>query len=127
MHCRFIDTGFNDAFTNMAIDEALLQQCQIPILRVYQWKPSSVSIGQNQDLIKEINIEKAKHLIACLGSDSDNILLILTVKELNPGIKISARANKESVIKKLKHAGASYVVVPSSIGGEELAKAAGRG
>lgn len=61
MHCRFIDTGFNDAYTNMAIDEALLQYCQVPILRVYGWKPGAVSIGYNQNIEKEINIDYCKN------------------------------------------------------------------
>jgi lipoyl(octanoyl) transferase len=56
MKCRFIDTGFNDAFTNMAIDEALLSECKIPTLRVYSWIPKSVSVGYNQDINKEVNL-----------------------------------------------------------------------
>ncbi|MBI2651033.1 lipoate--protein ligase family protein [Candidatus Woesearchaeota archaeon] len=57
MQCRFIDTGFNDAFKNMAIDEALLSYCKIPILRVYGWKPAAISVGYSQDIEKEINLE----------------------------------------------------------------------
>ena len=60
MKCRFIDTGFNDAFTNMAIDEALLINSNIPILRVYGWNPKAVSIGYNQNVQKEINIDYCK-------------------------------------------------------------------
>ena len=60
MKCRFIDTGFNDAFTNMAIDETILQHCQIPTLRVYSWSPKAVSIGYNQNIIKEINLDYCK-------------------------------------------------------------------
>jgi lipoyl(octanoyl) transferase len=60
MKCRFIDTGFNDAFTNMAIDEALLSECKIPTLRVYSWFPKSVSVGYNQDINKEINVDYCK-------------------------------------------------------------------
>ena len=60
MKCRFIDTGFNDAYTNMAIDEAILHYCKIPTLRVYGWKQATISIGYNQDLEKEINMEYCK-------------------------------------------------------------------
>ena len=45
----FIDTGFNNAFINMAIDEVLLSSI-VPVLRLYQWKPCAVSIGRYQDL-----------------------------------------------------------------------------
>jgi|TARA_Y100000310_G_scaffold284075_1_gene306570 lipoate-protein ligase A len=60
MKCRFIDTGVYDAYANMAIDEAILHYCKIPVLRVYGWKPAGVSIGYNQDLHKEINIDYCK-------------------------------------------------------------------
>ena len=60
MQCRFIDTGFNNAFTNMAIDEAILRYCQIPTLRVYGWNPAAISIGYNQDIENEINVGYCK-------------------------------------------------------------------
>ena len=60
MQCRFIDSGFNDAFTNMAIDEALLINSEIPILRVYGQEPKAVSVGYNQNIQKEINLDYCK-------------------------------------------------------------------
>jgi len=57
MQCRFIDTGFRNAFENMAIDEAILQYCKLPTLRVYGWKPAAISVGYNQDIEKEINLD----------------------------------------------------------------------
>ena len=60
MQCRFIDTGFNDAYTNMAIEEALLVNSKTSILRVYSWNPKAVSIGYNQNIMKEINIDYCK-------------------------------------------------------------------
>ena len=58
MQCRFINSGYNDAYTNMAIDEAILTYCKIPTLRVYQWRPAAISVGYSQNANKEINIEK---------------------------------------------------------------------
>ncbi len=60
MQCRFIDTGFRNAFENMAIDEAILRCCKMPTLRVYGWKPAAISIGYNQDAEKEINLDYCK-------------------------------------------------------------------
>ena len=60
MQCRFIDTGFRNAFENMAIDEAILHYCKLPTLRIYGWKPAAVSIGYNQDIEREINVEYCK-------------------------------------------------------------------
>lgn len=72
--------------------------------------------------LKRVNIQGAKFLIACLDNDGDNILLTLTAKEMNPKIRVGARANEEVIVKKLYHAGAEYVVLPEVVGGVQLAK-----
>lgn len=50
MKWRLIDTGYNNAFYNMAIDEALMNLSKIPVLRFYTWKPSAVSLGYFQSI-----------------------------------------------------------------------------
>lgn len=48
---HWLDTGAHDAAMNMAIDDALLhsvEQRGAPLLRVYGWKRSSISIGYFQ-------------------------------------------------------------------------------
>lgn len=53
MEWRFIDSGFADGATNMAIDDALLDSVRLgdapPCLRVYRWAPPAVSLGRNQE------------------------------------------------------------------------------
>jgi len=66
--------------------------------------------------------QDAAWLLACLGDDGDNILLVLSAKEVNPTIKIAARANHERIVDKLKHAGASQVILPEMLGGVKLAE-----
>ena len=61
MKFRLIDSGYNDPFLNMAIDEALLTS-KLPVLRFYRWKPATVSIGYFQSMKNEINLEKCKKL-----------------------------------------------------------------
>lgn len=60
---RFINTGLQDAFVNMAIDEVLSQisvsRDKKPVLRVYGWKPYAISLGYNQDE-NELDLEKCK-------------------------------------------------------------------
>ncbi len=50
---RIIDTGAADAFTNMALDEALLRSYSLhsspPTFRVYGWKSAALSLGYSQD------------------------------------------------------------------------------
>ena len=55
---RLIDTGYNNAFMNMAIDEALISSPS-PVLRFYGWKPAGLSLGYFQD-ISQINTQFAK-------------------------------------------------------------------
>ena len=58
---RFIDLEVNDAFTNMAIDEAILLSLKegkvSPTLRLYRWQPSAVSIGTFQGMKEEVDIQ----------------------------------------------------------------------
>lgn len=59
---RFIQTGFDDLYTNMAIDEAMLiEHCKgatPPTLRIYRWKPPAISIGYFQEPKQELNINR---------------------------------------------------------------------
>lgn len=61
---NFINTGSQDPFYNMAMDEALLNfvsRGEInPVIRFYTWNPATLSIGYFQRLQKEIDIEKVK-------------------------------------------------------------------
>ena len=49
---RLLDTGPADGFTNMAVDEALLESLAAeqgpPTLRFYSWSPPALSLGYGQ-------------------------------------------------------------------------------
>jgi lipoyl(octanoyl) transferase len=61
---RLLETGDNDCFSNMAIDEALLQDftacCSIPVLRIYRWNPAALSIGFSQNPIQDLDLSACK-------------------------------------------------------------------
>ncbi|MBE0512163.1 lipoate--protein ligase family protein [Candidatus Bathyarchaeota archaeon] len=61
---RLLKLEVGDAFTNMAIDEAILTARiagKVPsTLRFYRWKPSAVSIGRFQDLFNEVQVENCR-------------------------------------------------------------------
>jgi lipoate-protein ligase A len=61
---RLLKLEVGDAFTNMAIDEAILTARiagKVPnTLRFYRWKPSAVSIGRFQDLFNEVHVENCR-------------------------------------------------------------------
>jgi len=67
-------------------------------------------------------IKKAKSLVIALPSDADNVFITLTSRNLNPDLKIIARAAFQSTEQKLRQAGANRVVMPASIGAQRMAR-----
>jgi lipoate-protein ligase A len=63
---RLIPLETHNAFMNMAIDEAILQSRMnnlVPnTIRLYQWKPSAVSIGKNQNPNETLYVENCRKL-----------------------------------------------------------------
>jgi lipoyl(octanoyl) transferase len=57
---RLLDTGPADGFTNMAVDEALLEtyaaHAGSPTLRFYTWSPPALSLGYGQPLTSDIDL-----------------------------------------------------------------------
>jgi voltage-gated potassium channel len=68
-------------------------------------------------------IERAKALIAALGTDADNVLLVLLSKSLNPDLYVVARASQNASKKPLYKAGADVVVSPFDVGARRMAHA----
>ena len=60
---RVLETGYNNAALNMAIDEALIEYIgDLPILRIYGWRPAAVSIGYFQSIKEEVDLEKCSKI-----------------------------------------------------------------
>src|SRR3989344_81854 len=62
---RLLETDYHPAAWNMALDEAMLHIAAenknwTPSLRLYQWKPSAVSIGYFQSLEEEVDLNACK-------------------------------------------------------------------
>jgi voltage-gated potassium channel len=75
----------------------------------------------SDDVLLAAGIKRAKTIITTLPKDADNVFVTLTARELNPNLKIVARASEESSVSKLKRAGAHHVVMPDAIGGHHMA------
>lgn len=96
-----------------SVEEELLQE-NVPHL---------VADATSEDTLQDAGIETARGLVAALDDDAQNVLTVLTARELNPRLLIIARAGAENIESKLLRAGADRVVTPSSIGGHRLALA----
>jgi voltage-gated potassium channel len=66
-------------------------------------------------------IDRARVLATVLSSDTSNVFVALTARELNPLIQIIARAEAASTEKKLIRSGANKVVLPAVIGATKMA------
>jgi voltage-gated potassium channel len=76
-----------------------------------------------EEILREARVEHARGLAACLPDDADNVYVVLTARDINPGLRIVARAAEEQAESKLLRAGASHVVAPTIIGGHRMALA----
>ena len=74
-----------------------------------------------EKILLDAGIKKAKGLLALLGSDPENVFLVLTARELNPMLRIIARANDPNVENKLQKAGADHVISPFVTAGTQIA------
>ncbi len=75
-----------------------------------------VGDASDEELLQKAGIGKARAMVAALATDTANVFLVLTARQLNPDIYILARASSPEVQKKLIVAGANRVESPYDIG-----------
>ena len=81
-----------------------------------------VNGNANEDeVLQSAGIERAECLISALPSDSDNVFVVLSARQMNQTARIISRASNESSYSKLKFAGANNVILPDKIGGDHMA------
>jgi len=98
---RFLDLKVNDAYTNMAVEEAITKargEGRSPdTLRFYMWKPSAVTLGYFQSVEDEVNLEALNHFGfylnrrisgggAVLNSEKGEITYSVVLKEDDPRV-----------------------------------------
>ena len=76
-----------------------------------------------EENLHKAGVERASNLIATLGTDADNVLLVLLAKGLNPDLYVVARASQNASKKPLDTAGADVVVSPFDVGARRMAHA----
>ncbi|RLB81998.1 MAG: potassium channel protein [Deltaproteobacteria bacterium] len=67
-------------------------------------------------------VERARGLVAALKTDSDNVYVTLSARQLNPDLFIMARAGEEHSERKLLAAGANKVLCPYRMGAHRMAQ-----
>jgi voltage-gated potassium channel len=80
--------------------------------------------ASREDVLKRAGIERARGLIAAVGTDAENVYAVLSARVLRPDLYIVGRAEGEDSTRKLKHAGADRVISPYQIGAQQMAQTA---
>jgi len=114
-------SGFGDVGKSAYRElSALGIECVVIDRKAY---PVTIVVGsaEDEETLREARIGEADFCIVALNDDSRNILSTLMARNLNPNIRILARANEASSAVKLSRAGADYVALLPSIGGQIIA------
>ncbi len=78
----------------------------------------------NPDILRRANVQNAKNIVLGMDEDSEVLLAIHVIRDINPWINIVAKINNHEHIKIAESAGADHVVSPPSIGGRLLSMVA---
>lgn len=79
-----------------------------------------VGDATDDDVMSTVNLANAKGLVAALSSDKDNLYLVVSGRQGNPGLRIVARCAELSHVEKIRRSGADAVVSPNFIGGMRM-------
>lgn len=106
-----------------AVDLVVIEKDKdiIPIMVENKIFYISGDAGDETNLIKA-GIRHAKGLIAVLATDTDNVFLVLTARQLNPDLYIMANASRNESKPKLLAAGANRVELPYDMGAVSMAQ-----
>jgi voltage-gated potassium channel len=75
----------------------------------------------HNEVLERAGARRAAGLVASVAQDSDNLVIVLSSRQMNPSLLITARANEAEAEEKLVMAGADRVVAPPKVGGHRLA------
>jgi len=84
--------------------------------------PVVLGSASSEEILKRAHIESALGLVAAVGTDAENLYIILTARGFRSDLKIIARASEEEAIPKMLRAGASQVLSPYHFVGNRIAQ-----
>lgn len=85
--------------------------------------PVVVGDATLEEALRQVGVDRARGLAACLPDDADNVYVVLIARDLNANLHIVARAVEEQAEPKLIKAGANRVVAPTITGSHRMAQA----
>jgi voltage-gated potassium channel len=85
--------------------------------------PCVIGNATDEEVLGTAGIEKARGLVTVVSTDSDNLFITLSAKQMNPDLFVVTRCADEASHPKLYRAGADRVVSPYLIAGRRMASA----
>ena len=79
--------------------------------------------ANDENMLIRAGIARARGIMTVVGTDADNVFMVLLARELNPDIFIVARAILNSAKRTLLAAGANKIVSPYDLGARRMAHA----
>jgi len=80
--------------------------------------------ASREEVLKRVGIDRARGLIAAVGTDAENVYAVLSARVMRPDLFIVGRAETEDATIKLRRAGANRVISPYQIGAVQIAQTA---
>lgn len=83
--------------------------------------PIVVGDPAREEVLESAGVRRAAGLVACTDADKENLVVTLTARQLNAGIRIVCRVTERETEGKIRRVGADAVVSPNFIGGLRMA------
>jgi voltage-gated potassium channel len=80
--------------------------------------------ASREEVLRRVGIDRARGLIAAVGTDAENVYTVLTARGMRQELYIIARVESEDAEHKLKRAGADRVISPYQIGASHIVQSA---
>jgi voltage-gated potassium channel len=113
-------------FGSVVVDELVQNQVSLAIIESNVNKeaelarrkvPFLIGSALSDEALERAGIRRASNIVVCTNSDSDNVFITLSARELNPQIRIHARGESDAARRRLRLAGAEQVVSAHRLGG----------
>jgi voltage-gated potassium channel len=85
--------------------------------------PYVIGTAASDDVLLRAGIRRARAIVVGTASDSDNVFITLSARELNPSVRIHARGESDTALRRLEQAGAHQAVSAYHMGGTRMANA----
>ncbi len=131
MEGHFVVCGIGRVGTNVAHELAVTDRPFIVIdseqgkIDAYRGKNPDVPYvhgdASEDDILLAAGVPKAAGVFAITGDDSKNLVITLTVKQINPAARVVARCHEINYMEKMKKVGADAIVSPDFTGGMRIA------